>query len=85
MGNFCKTCDQKITEKKNEILGEVKDYSDNINNRKFKINKIKEKIKLRADNNLKDYIPEIIFLQRNIKRYLSKKRESAQDLFYHKF
>ena len=83
MGNFCKACDQRLSDTQNEIIGEISD-SYLLMNRKNKINKIKDKVKLKEDINLNEYIPEIIFLQRNIKKYLQRKHESNQDLFYNK-
>ena len=84
MGSFCKNCDQRIIESKNEIIGDINESYSSYINRKNKIEKIKEKVKLKPDKNFKEFIPEIIFLQRNIKKFLSRKKESNQDLFYKK-
>ena len=92
MGTFCKTCDQRVSENNNEIIGDISDTVFSIS-RKNKMNKIKERINSDHNlyhnnssnlNNINEYIPQIIFLQRKIKKYLSSKHESNQDLFYNK-
>ena len=69
MGNICKACDQNLSENQNEILGEIID-SGNLYNRKEKMNRIMDEIISKSDIDFKIYIPTIIFLQRQIKKYL---------------
>ena len=88
MGNFCKACEQKLSESNNEILGDMADTIFPLK-RKNKMDRIKEKENSYQKNynnniNINQYIPEIIFLQRKIKKFLSKERESNQDIFYNK-
>ena len=88
MGNFCKACDQKLSESNNEILGDMADTIFPLK-RKNKMDRIKEKENSYQNNynsniNINQYIPEIIFLQRKIKKFLSKECESNQDIFYNK-
>ena len=85
MGNFCKACDQRLSENQNEIIGDIAD-SVYQSNRKNKMNKIREKVNSNHNSYsyINEHIPEIIFLQRKIKKFLNKERESNQDLFYNK-
>ena len=67
MGNYCKTCEQKINERDNEINRLSGDLIQPNNNRK----NIKEKIEKSRKKDILDFVPEIIFLQRKIKKFLS--------------
>ena len=80
MGSYCKACDNQINEKHNEIIRQSGDLSMSNNTR----NNIKESILKVKNDNIKDFIPEIIFLQRKIKKFLSSKHESNQEIFYKK-
>ena len=82
MGTYCKTCDQRINEQQNEIIRNSGDLSQYNNNKR---NNIKASFSSKSNNkNIDYYVPEIIFLQRKIKKYLSAKHESTQELFYNR-
>ena len=72
MGNACKACDQRITDGQNEIIGDIAEPYNSPLNRKYKINKIKEKVKLEQKTDLNEHIEQIIFLQRKIRTLLLK-------------
>jgi CRISPR/Cas system CSM-associated protein Csm5 (group 7 of RAMP superfamily) len=75
MGNYCKTCDQRFSENQNEIIRQSGDLSQAINKR----NNIKENFLSKTQNkDILNFVPEIIFLQRKIKKFISSKKESNQ-------
>ena len=47
-------------------------------------NHIKISDKKTQNNNMEEFVPEIIFLQRKIKKFLLSRHQSNQDIFYNK-
>ena len=75
MGNYCKTCDQN-NERQQEIISPNDDpIQSYINKRSF----IKSRL---SKGEITDFIPEIIYLQRKIKKFLSLKKKSNEENFY---
>ena len=81
MGNYCKSCEPKNKEIQNEIIHQNGDLVQASANKR---NLIKNSFILKYQN-IDDFLPKIILLQRNIKKYLSQKKECERDLFYKKY
>ena len=78
MGNYCKTCEQRINERQQEI---IRQNDDNIQPYINKRSYLRSRL---SKDNINDFIPEIIFLQRKIKKFLSSKQKSNEEYFYKK-
>ena len=81
MGNYCKACEKQFNERQNEIIRQSGDLS--LINHSTK-NHIKISDKKIQNNNMEEFVPEIIFLQRKIKKFLLSRHQSNQDIFYNK-